>query len=227
MLFKKYRSQVVNVENPLEGIYSVEFSTERGNYRYKPGQFLHLALDTDYDGVGQWPDSRCFSMQSSPGAATVRITYAVKGQFTNAMRKSLHPGMHVWLKMPYGDLFTQPHSKDETIFIAGGTGVTPFLSLFGHSDFKLYRNPRIYLGFKNQSFNIYEAELNNVENPTSSIRYYYEDQNGVIDIDSIFKENGLGKDYFISGPPLMISSFKSKLMEHGVDPNNVKTDDWE
>jgi NAD(P)H-flavin reductase len=227
MLFKKYKSQVIKVYNPLEGIYTVELAPERGKYRYKPGQFLHLAIDEDYDGVGQWPDSRCFSMQSSPEERTIRITYAVKGKFTTSMRDFLEPGKEVWLKMPYGDLFTQPHSKDQTIFIAGGTGVTPFLSLFGHSVFEAYTNPHIYLGFKSRSFNIYETELADMANQSKSIRYFYEDEDGVIDIEGIYTENGVGKDYYISGPPIMISTFREKLIDRGVDPENIKTDDWE
>lgn len=218
---------MIKVENPLTGIYTVEFAPERGKYRFKPGQFLHLAIDEDYDGVGQWPDSRCFSMQSSPAESTIRITYAVKGKFTTSMCDFLEPGKEVWLKMPYGDLFTQPHFKDHTIFIAGGTGVTPFLSLFGHSDFEEYNHPHIYLGFKSRAFNIYEAELDNIKNQSPSIRYYYEDQDGVIDIDGIHVENGKGRDYYISGPPIMITTFREKLISHGVDPANIKTDDWE
>jgi ferredoxin-NADP reductase len=227
MLFRKYLSSVVTVENPLEGIYTVEFALERGKFRYKSGQFLHLAVDEGYDGVGQWPDSRCFSMQSSPEEGTIRITYAVKGQFTTAMCNSLKPGARVWLKLPYGDLFTQAHSKVNTVFLAGGTGVTPFLSLFGHSDFELYEDPRIYLGFKSRAFNIYESELKNIKNQSTLIGYYYGDEEGDIDINSVFAENGSQRDYFISGPPMMITSFKEKLMLHGVNPENIKTDDWE
>ena len=44
--------------------------------RFTPGQFLHLALDP-YDADGFWPDSRVFSIASSPDARTnLAITYA-------------------------------------------------------------------------------------------------------------------------------------------------------
>jgi ferredoxin-NADP reductase len=227
MLFKKYKSHVVWVENPLEGIFVVEFSPDRGTYRYKPGQFIHLAIDPEYDGVGQWPDSRCFSVQSSPGESTIRITYAVKGNFTTEMQNCLKLGSQVWLKLPYGDLFTQEHSKENTVFISGGTGITPFLSLFGHSDFEMYENPRIYLGFKSKSHHIYENQLSQAKNKSISLNHFYEDQNGIIDIAKIFKKNGSDATYFISGPPIMIRSFKEKLILFGVVPNNIKTDDWE
>jgi len=132
MLAKKYKSELINILNPFEGIYTLEFESLNGKYKYHPGQFLHIALDEEYDGSGQWPDSRCFSMQSNPNEETIKITYAVKGEFTRQMEQQLKVGTEVWLKLPYGDLFTQPHNKTNTVFIAGGTGITPFLSLFTH-----------------------------------------------------------------------------------------------
>lgn len=225
MLQKKYKSTVITVLNPFDGIYTVEFKANKGKFKYLPGQFLHLALDAEYDGAGQWPESRCFSMQSSPEEENIRITYAVKGNFTRLMEKYLQVGMEVWLKLPYGDLFQQNHSKDKTVFIAGGTGVTPFLSLFTHASFKEYKSPCVYLGFRSMEFNIYGDELKSL--PNGSLSVFYQDTDGILDIDKIFKENGVTANYFISGPPTMIKSFKYYLFEKGVEKCNVLTDDWE
>ena len=110
MIVKKYRSRLVSIKNPIQGIYTLEMQSPDGRYKYHPGQYLHLAIDENYDGIGQWPDSRCFSMQSNPGEETIRITYSVKGAFTRQMSEQLMVGSEVWLKLPYGDLFTQPHN---------------------------------------------------------------------------------------------------------------------
>jgi NAD(P)H-flavin reductase len=225
MLVKKYRSELVALRNPFKSIYTLEFKSLNTRYKYNPGQFLHIALDPDYDGASQWPESRCFSMQSSPDEETIKITYAVKGRFTRQMAEQLHTGQKVWLKLPYGDLFTKPHNKVNTVFIAGGTGVTPFLSLFTHNSFKEYNNPRIYLGFRSLSYNIYLKELTSVK--ICDPKYFYEDVNGLLDIDLIFSENGIGSDYFISGPPVMIKIFKEKLTARGVPGIQILTDDWE
>ena len=227
MLAKKYRSKLISIVNPFEGIYTLEFQSLNGKYKYAPGQFLHLALDTDYDGTSQWPDSRCFSMQSNPNEETIRITYSVKGAFTKQMVEQLKAGSEVWLKLPYGDLFTQAHSKTNTVFIAGGTGITPFLSLFTHESFNQYTNPKIYLGFRSKEYNIYTEELSRSCNSSSFVQLYNEDIDGVIDIHSIFNDNGINSNYFISGPPAMIKSFKQTLLLNGVPSGNILTDDWE
>lgn len=227
MLARKYLSEVVSIKNPFKGIYTIEFKSLERPYKYDPGQFLHIAIDEDYDGIGQWPDSRCFSMQSDPAEDVIRITYAVKGNFTHEMEKVLTVGREVWLKLPFGELFTQPHNKTNTVFIAGGTGVTPYLSLFTHESFRDYVNPKIYLGYKNEDFFIYQKELAAIKNDNAQFTIFYENTDGVIDIVKIHEQNGNDSCYFISGPPVMIKIFKNKLIELGVPKENVLTDDWE
>lgn len=224
MSAKKYRSKLVSIQNPFKGIYTLEFESLNGNYKYHPGQFLHIAIDTDYDGRGQWPESRCFSMRSNPNEVAIKITYAVKGQFTRQMENYLQVGSEVWLKLPYGDLFSQHHNKANTVFIAGGTGITPFLSLFTHDSFREYSNPKIYLGFRSESYNIYEEELKLMK--LFDVEVFNEDVDGLLNIDLIFLENGIKGDYFISGPPLMIKTFKQTLFAKGVPVNQIFTDDW-
>ncbi len=227
MLYKKYLSEVVAIKNPFKGIYTVEFKSKERPYKYAPGQFLHIAIDENYDGIGQWPESRCFSMQSNPAEDVIRITYAVKGNFSQEMETVLKVGREVWLKLPFGELFTQPHNKNKTVLIAGGTGVTPFLSLITHESFREYLNPKIYLGFKNENFFIYQKELANICNDKADITLFFEDKDGVINIEKIYEENVNDSNFFISGPPAMIKIFKNKLIELGVPRMNVLTDDWE
>lgn len=224
---KKYKARLTSIQSTIEGVYTLEFESLGSPFQYAPGQFLHLAIDTEYDGSGQWPESRCFSMQSNPSEKTIRITYAVKGAFTTAMEENLISGSEVWLKLPYGDLFQQPHNKENTVFIAGGTGITPFLSLFTHESFAGYINPKIYLGFRSEEFNIYQKELNQSSNASKILDVVYESKNGILDIHRIADKNSNHSSYFISGPPSMIKAFKQILITRGVPAKNVLTDDWE
>jgi NAD(P)H-flavin reductase len=227
MLARKYKSKIVSIEHSIPGIYMLEFVPLVKQFKYSSGQFLHLAIDPLYDGVGQWPESRCFSIQTSPNSDSIKITYSIVGSFTQQMATLLKCGMVVWLKMPYGNLFDDSKPKENCVFIAGGTGITPFLSLFTSEAFKDYHDARIYLGFKNQSHNIYNKELSEVKvmNPTSRTTIYYEDQVGMLNVNEIHAEQGMST-YYISGPPAMITAFRSILLSNGLPQNQVISDDW-
>jgi len=227
VLAKKYLSEVVSVSSSLKNIYTVEFRSLGRTYKFVPGQFLHLALDDRYDGIGQWPESRCFSMQSNPGEEQIRITYSAKGRFTKEMEKVLQVGTKLWLKLPYGELFSKVLPRNKVVFIAGGTGITPFLSLFSDSSFEDYKDVSIYLGFRSKEHNIYEKELKSCNIVSKEVNYFYENENGLIDIDSIYNDHGIECQYIISGPPQMITFFKDRLLINGVHKNNIITDDWE
>jgi ferredoxin-NADP reductase len=225
-IVKKYPARVVSIQSQIEGVYTVTLESMSSTFKYDPGQFLHLALD-EYDPAGQWPESRCFSIQSSPSASTIKITFAVKGRFTERMEQELKVNSEIWIKLPYGDLFAKPHNKEHSVFISGGTGITPFLSLFTHDLFSDYNNPHIYLGFKSKEHNIYSEELNHTCNASKQLKVFYQDTDGLIDLQLVLEENGPNSYYFLSGPPSMIKNFKQKLLYNGVSANHVLTDDWE
>jgi NAD(P)H-flavin reductase len=232
MLARKYKSQIVSIENLVEDIYTIKLSSLNKKYKYYPGQFLHLSIDSDYDGIGQWPESRCFSMQSNPDENIIKISYAVKGKYTDEMKRNLNQGDTVWLKLPFGNLFTQSHNTTNTVFIAGGTGITPFLSLFTSKLFTQYVSPRIYLGFRTDSHNIFKNDLKQIDknsqnNSPSILSIKHQNVDGIIDIKKIFFENGLKCNYFISGPPQMIKNFKYYLVGEGVRQRFILTDEWE
>jgi ferredoxin-NADP reductase len=227
MSVKKYQVEVISIQNPTQGVYTLEFGSEK-RFKYVPGEFLHLALD-EYDPSGAWPESRCFSIQTNPDEENIKITYAVKGRFTRRMEQELTVGKHIWLKLPFGDLFTQEHSKKNTVFIAGGTGVTPYLSLFTDKSFVEYTNPQLYLGFRNKDLHFYQTELEKAQqiNPALQTTIFYEDVSGVIDIEKIYNTYPNADAFFISGPPAMIKSFRQYLLSKGVSEDSIKTDDWE
>jgi ferredoxin-NADP reductase len=227
-IIKKYPAKVFAVHNKIDGVYTVELESLGKPFKYEPGQFLHLALD-DYDPTGQWPESRCFSIQSAPGEDLIRITYAVKGQYTIRMQKELVPGKEITLKLPYGNLFSQDHVKVNTVFISGGTGITPYLSLFTSLSFSTYEKPVLWAGFRNEEINLYTDKIKIAKriNTSLEVHYVYQDHDGILDIDKIFNASDKGTSYFISGPPEMIKSFKTFFLKQGIRTDQIKTDDWE
>lgn len=227
-IVKKYLAEVISFQQPIKDIYTVRLKSLGGAFKYSPGQFLHLALD-QYDPSSGWPESRCFSIQSGSKEAFIKLTFAVKGEFTSKMAENLYEGCVVSIKLPYGDLFSQEHPKDNAIFISGGTGITPFLSLFTDDSFLKYTNPVLYAGFREHNHNLYTEDLARAQqvNHSFEVNYYYEDENGIIDISGILDKHGISKTYFISGPPAMIKRFKNYLTISNVSVNQIKTDDWE
>jgi len=227
-IVKKYKVEVVSIENKIQDVYTLEFKSLSGRFKYLPGQFLHLALD-EYDPSGAWPESRCFSVQTSPAEENLKITYSAKGDFTRRMADTISLGKVLDIKLPFGEIFQQDHPKTNVVFIAGGTGITPFLSLFTDPSFENYKNAKLYFGIRNESFHLYKEEFERAQKINSSLicSVINEQIDGILNIKKIFEENGSYSVYFISGPPKMISSFKKSLIEFGVRSSLVLTDDWE
>ncbi len=227
-IVRKYLSRVTQILNPVPDIYVVTLESLDKPYKYFPGQFLHLALDA-YDPSMPWPESRCFSMQTGGEEDYIKITYSVKGRYTTRMAEELVLGKEVTLKLPYGELFTRSHSKEDVVFISGGTGITPFLSLFNHSSFKDYRNTYLYLGVRNENYYIYGEEIERAMeiNNTFKVNIIYQDRDGMLSVEKIYNNHGNYSTYFISGPPLMIKNFKRYLLEKGMQEDKIRTDEWE
>jgi ferredoxin-NADP reductase len=197
--------------------------------KYKPGQFLHLTLD-EYDPSYNWPESRVFSIATPPDQASeIDIVVSQKGRYTKRMFDELLIGKEIWIKLAYGDLFSKHHSHSDAVFIAGGTGITPFLSLFNHNSFASYSRPVLFAGFRNKSFNHYKDELEGAKRINHQFKYIpvYQDKDGILDISEIFSCSKSNSSFFISGPPQMIKSFKKTLIDMRVRAENILTDDWE
>jgi NAD(P)H-flavin reductase len=226
-LVKKYLSIVTRVEIPLPDIYTVYFESTEKQFKYRPGQFLHLTL-SEYDPSLQWPESRCFSMHSSPNEKYIKITYSVNGKYSKRIAEEIKVGKKIWLKLPYGDIFDRNHSTDNCVFIAGGTGVTPFLSLFNDPVFNTYKNPILYLGFREEKYNIFNQELNKAKEINKSFTFslIYQNKDGMINIESIYNSHP-DTTFFISGPPVMIKLFRNFLIQNSMTENRIITDEWE
>jgi ferredoxin-NADP reductase len=144
------------------------------------------------------------------------------------MSSELQVGKTIWLKLPYGELFQKPHSKEHCVFIAGGTGITPYLSLFTDASFRAYSSPTLYFGYRSDDYNIYSQQLQKAMQNNSSllVKCTVEENEGFLKIENILDENHAAQTFFISGPPQMIRLFKKHLLLH-VDVSKVMTDEWE
>ena len=88
---------VEQILNHGDHVYTVQLAPDRNVPNFKPGQFLHLALDR-YDPGDFWPESRVFSIANSPTTRDhISITYSVRGKFTARMETELTRDRQVWI----------------------------------------------------------------------------------------------------------------------------------
>jgi ferredoxin-NADP reductase len=208
---------------------------------FKPGQFLHLALDP-YDPSANWPDSRVFSIASSPTRReAVRIIFSVKGKFTRRMFDEIKEGDEVYIKLPYGS-FTFSEDDRGLVLVAGGTGITPFLSYLEYAiDREVKRDIVLYHGIRDPEHLVCGPLLSQCQKMLSNFRCYCYLENGadlasiavagkgLIPLEEILSQRERMPDalYYLAGPLDMVTSFKGAMVSGGVSQNHVLVDEWE
>ncbi|MPM34066.1 Propane 2-monooxygenase, reductase component [bioreactor metagenome] len=238
----KIQATVVSHIKITEGVFSLVLLPAKRRFSFYPGQFLHLAIDPYDPNGGFWPDSRVFSIASSPDSETIEIVYSVKGAYTKRMMNEIKVHDSLWLKFPYGNFIINnflDSTVTKVVIIAGGTGISPFLSYFRNKNvIKDTSQKHLYWGVKSpEIFNIFQ-DIDEVldesftlhlfcENPDKTALRDYEI--GILPIQEILKNQGNNASclYFLSGPPRMIMSFKEYLLENQVLEENIIIDDWE
>jgi NAD(P)H-flavin reductase len=126
---RKIRCTVESITDHGGRVYTVDLVPANSVPSFRPGQFLHLTVD-DYDPSSFWPESRVFSIASSPrDRSRIRICYSVKGRYTTKMEQVLRPGSSVWIKLPYGEFIID--DTNGALLVAGGTGISAFTAFIG------------------------------------------------------------------------------------------------
>ena len=233
---KKLQATVATVISHSDTVIEYTFIPQGRIPSFKPGQFLHLAIDP-YDPSQGWPDSRVFSIANAPEAETIRIVISVKGKFTARMAGELSIGSNVWLKYPYGN-FTFENPGKNFVLIAGGTGITPYISFLEHC-IEITDCPPIslYYGVREEKYIIFGKVLEKCLETLPQFKYSIfcegKVQNlpvvinrGLIDVDQILQENTPDSVYYISGPPVMIDNIKRSLLDNKILSESIFIDEW-
>jgi predicted ferric reductase len=79
-------------------------------------------------GHNNWWQANPFSLSAAPDGQSLRLTAKAVGT-TSAGLRQLPVGTRVWVEGPYGALTTLHRTKEGTLLIAGGVGITPIRSL--------------------------------------------------------------------------------------------------
>jgi 3-ketosteroid 9alpha-monooxygenase subunit B len=96
------------------------------DFSYRPGQFLTLRIPTPSGAVG-----RCYSLCSSPHvdeALRIAVKRVREGIGSNWINESVSVGDEIECLAP-GGVFTPKTFDDDLLLFAGGSGITPVLSI--------------------------------------------------------------------------------------------------
>lgn len=114
---------VENIERILD-IVHIYLKPEKAPIQFKPGQFVYVKFNNTVVGTELHP----FSMSSSPREDVLRLSIKILGDYTLKL-VHLNNGDRVSVFGPhgtFGNFLNQTHSE---VWIAGGIGVTPFISM--------------------------------------------------------------------------------------------------
>lgn len=213
-----------------------EFSFKpHGRFIFVPGEYteLHVA-HRNPDERGQ---SREFSIASTPNDApliNIITTFppASKQQstFKQALR-ALQPGDEVDIVQPRGDFVLPKDPSIPLVFIAGGIGVVPVLSIVGSLVGKPHKrsiqvlhtanNERAFLGAEHlaKTCNTYAQIITSGDKNGLSGRVSAAD---VLDQLHIEPQALV----YLAGPESMVRDLKAQLLAHGIPPTRIVVDEF-
>jgi len=199
-----------------QNIFEIK-TTKPKNFNYHSGQAVFI----EYKNL-----KKPFTMTSIPKEKFLNFTikiYDNHNGFTKNLR-DLNINDKLIISNPFGSI----NYKGEGIFIAGGTGVTPFLSIFKDIDEK-----------NSVSNNTKDNTENNIHKLKSKLIYSSKYENEIIKREYLIerfqenyeeiitsKEKRIKKNlnnnyYYVCGPNLFTQTIIKTLKELGIDDNRI------
>lgn len=227
--------------------YSIDNSDSRDNsviltlkpkrlsdvFSFKPGQYAMLSF---YDSAGKLFINHPFSIASSPTQNNhLKFGIRILGKFTQTLPK-LKRGEDVEIMGPFGDFIFDENKYQDVVFLAGGVGITPFMSAIQYATDKgLYNKIDLLYSNRTVKDTLFYDEIKKLAEANPSfrpkIKITQEDltnqaaycEKGYITQETILKSVGsvAGKDFFICGPELFMKAMNDNLSKMEVSPNKI------
>ncbi len=191
--------------------------------KFRAGQFAWLTLGDTPFSLQQHP----FTLASSARQRRIEFTIKNLGDFTGSLKR-LRPWGRAWLEGPYGSFFHESSQTLGAVFIAGGVGITPVMSMlrtcsdcedkvpyvliYGNTDWEsiLFR----------EEIEALQARLDlKVVHVLQQPPEGWEGEVGFIDREVLNRHvptNLNNYEYFICGPDPMMDACESILREKGI-----------
>ncbi len=216
-------------ETPLVRSLFLEATGERPNFI--AGQYLTIKLPNLGPAEG-----KAYSISSAPHEALVRITIKKMGTFSTALL-ALQKSDTLTTSAPYGFFYPEPNDATPLIFIVGGIGITPVISIIKELTHKNDARP-LHLFYSNQTERetVFKNELDKLttHNLQLSVHHFITRETLVTDghiagrltpehIHKLAPEAATA-DYFLCGSMDFTKSLWKTLRDSGVKQQQIYTE---
>jgi ferredoxin-NADP reductase len=235
----RYMCKLTKREEIAEGTMAFHFEGPR-EFHFKPGQYADLTLanppETDAEG-----NTRTFSIASPPYEGELVFVTRMRNTAFKRVLRTMPLGTEIGLDGPMGSFTLHKNAAKPGVFLAGGIGITPFLSILRQvvRDELSYR---LYLFYSNRrpedaAFMSVLRELGTIHPgirfvPTmtdmAKSQFQWTGETGYINRDMLAKylPDLQGPIYYIAGPPGMVSAMREMLAGTGVDEDDIRTEEF-
>jgi predicted ferric reductase len=226
--FKKYVPySVAAVKHPNPSTTEVTLRAKKDPIpKHRAGQFLFVRFPNDRT----LNESHPFTISSAPHEDVLRLTIKASGDFTRALFSDLKAGTDATVEGAYG-MFDYKTSGPKQIWIAGGIGLTPFLSFIRDMDGKLNHEIDLYYTVRHKEEAVFldEIEAASKKNPRLKTYIRFSATDGSLNVDDIVKNSGgdlQGYHIFMCGPLPMVQAFEKKFSALDVPEQNVHYEEF-
>jgi len=202
---------------------------------FRAGQFVNLFLEVD--GI---ETARPYSISSPPsrtGYIDITVRKMPGGFVSTYLCESAGLGDRFELSGPWGSFYHEPLiDTDDLVFLAGGSGVTPFASMIRDA-VETKKDVRMHLvyGCRVPDDIIFGEELAGLACCEDGFKMdvivsepdeEYSGRCGLLDAPTLLDSIGgvEGKTFYLCGPPAMYGLCEGALEELGVPPRRVRTE---
>jgi ferredoxin-NADP reductase len=210
-------------------------------FDFTPGQAIELILSDASTATDDQNVRHAFSIVSAPFEHQLMVATRMRDSVYKHALRSLSVGSQVTIDGPFGAFGLDSDHARAAIFIAGGIGITPFVSILRQAA-KDQLPQRLILLYSNRRPEdaAFLAELQQLEEQNSNFRLVatitdmqasnrpWPNHTGFITADLIASVVGdLPKPvFYVVGPPGMVESMRETLKKGGIDGNDIRSEEF-
>jgi predicted ferric reductase len=222
---KYFEYSVEEVKILAKNLVEITMSPKGKRINFTPGQFVFVSfVDNNISA-----ESHPFSISSAVSEKNLKLTIKSLGDYTSQLR-NLRAGALAKIEGPFGKFSYQNVENKNQVWIAGGIGITPFLSMARSLENAEYKID-LYYCVNNEKEPIFLEELLKIsqQNPNFRIIPFYSEKQGFINAEFIQKISGdlNGKEIFLCGPPAMMKSLKEQFLKLKVSRKNIHSEEFQ